>query len=105
MPGNQQFVGMFDPERLNADQRRRNHYGVIAVSSKGVRADKPRQSFTAVPTERHVMAEFLNCSPRFTAAQDVPFACLLEFDRDARSTKDPSSTKPLDRSRWQRESL
>jgi hypothetical protein len=48
------------------------------------------------------MAEFLNRAARFTAAQDVPFACLLEFDRDARSTEDPGFTKPLDGSRRKR---
>src|SRR5690348_2479031 len=50
MPGNQQFVRMFDAERLDAHERGCNHDGVIAVNSKGVRADKPRQSFTAVST-------------------------------------------------------
>jgi hypothetical protein len=102
MPGDKQFVGMFDPECLNAHQRRRDHDGVIAVSSKGIRADKPRQSFPTVSTEGHVMTEFPNRAARFTTAQNVPFACLLEFDRSARSTEDPGFTKPLDGSRWQR---
>jgi hypothetical protein len=102
MPGNQQFVRMFDAECLDAHQRRRNHDGVIAVSRKGVRAYKPRQSFTAVATEGHVMAEFLDRSARFTASQDVPFASLLEFDRDARTTEDPGFTKALDGSRRKR---
>ena len=102
MPGNQQFVRMFDPDCLDAHQRGRDHDGVIAVNSKGVRADKPRQSFTAVPTEGYVMAEFLNRSARFTASQDVPLTSLLEFDRDARTTEDPGFTKPLDGSRRKR---
>ena len=58
---------------------------------KGIRPNKPWQPLTALSTEAHVMAEFLNCSPRFTAAQDVALGRLLEFDRDAWATVDARS--------------
>jgi hypothetical protein len=49
------------------------------------------------------MAEFLNCSARFTTAQDVTLGRLLELDRHSWTTVDASSTEAFHRGRRERE--
>src|SRR5471030_2926700 len=97
MSCNQQFIRVFDTERLDANQRRSNHDGMVAVGSKGILADKPWQPVASFSTEGDVMAELLDCASGLTPSQDVPFAGLLEFDCDPRSAINPGFTKPLHR--------
>ena len=90
MPDNQQFIGVLNREGPQRSPWRGNYDRMVPVRRQGIRANEPRQPFTAPPTEAHVMAEFLGCSARFTTAQDVTFGPLLELDRDAWATVDPS---------------
>jgi hypothetical protein len=99
MPHNQQFVGVLSPKGLNTHEGRGDYDRVVPVRRKGIRPNKPWQPLTALSTEAYVMAEFLDCSPRFTAAQDVALGGLLEFDRDAWATVNPSLTETLHRGR------
>jgi hypothetical protein len=102
MPHNQQFIGVLNPQGLNTHERRGDYDRVVPVRRKGIRPNKPWQSLTALSTEAHVMAEFLDCSPRFTAAQDVTLGHLLELDRHAWATVDAAFANALNRSRWKR---
>src|SRR6202162_5445016 len=95
MSCNQQLIRVFDPERLNAHQRGSEYDSVVTVARQRIRADKPCQTLSALSTEGHVMAKFLNRSAGFPASQDVPFGCLLKFYGDAGSAIDPSLPKPL----------
>ena len=90
MPHNQQFIGVLNPKGLDAHEGRGDYDRVVPVRRKGIRPNKPWQPLTALSTEAHVMAEFLDCSPRFTAAQDVTLGRLLELDRHAWATVDAS---------------
>src|SRR5579872_50704 len=104
MPHNQQFIGVLNSKGLNAHEGRSDHDRMVPVRGKGIRPNKPWQPLTALSTEAHVMAEFLDCSPRFTAAQDVALGPLLELDRQAWATVDAALAKALHRSRWKRKS-
>ena len=64
---------------------------VVAVARQGIRPDKPWQPLPALSAEGDVMAELLDRSAGFTAAQDVPFGCLLKFDGDVGSAIDPGT--------------
>ena len=63
MPDDQQLIGVLDAKDLDADQRRCNHDGMIAVRHQGIRAHEPRQPFATQATEAHVMAEFFVAPP------------------------------------------
>ena len=81
MSRNQQLVRVFDPERLDAHERRGEYNRVVPVARQGIRPDKPWQTLTAVSAEGDVMAKLLNRSPGFPASQDMPLGRLLKFDR------------------------
>jgi len=102
MPHNQQFIGVLNSKGLNAHEGRGDYDRVVSVRRKGIRANKPWQSLTALSTEAHVMAKFLDCSPRFSTAQDVTLRRLLELDRQAWATIDAAFAKASHRSRWKR---
>src|SRR5581483_6902353 len=102
MPHNQQFIGVLNPQGLNAHEGRGDYDRVVPVRGKGIRPNKPRQPLTALSAEANVVAEFLGCSPRFTAAQDVTLGRLLELDRHAWATVDAAFAKALHRSAWER---
>src|SRR5581483_7214856 len=103
MPHNQQFIGVLNSKGLNAHEGRGDYDRVIPVRGKGIRPNKPWQPLTTLSTEAHVMAEFLDCSPRFTTAQDVTLGRLLELDRHAWATVDAGFTEALHRGRRERE--
>jgi hypothetical protein len=102
MPHNQQFIGVLNPQGLNAHEGRGDYDRVVPIGREGIRPNKPWQPLTALSTEAHVMAEFLDGSPRFTAAQDVTLGRLLELDRHAWATVDAAFAKALHRSRRKR---
>jgi hypothetical protein len=102
MPDNKQFIGVLNPKGLNAHEGRGDYDRVVPVRREGIRPNKPREPLTAISTEAHVMAEFLDCSPGFTTAQDVTLGRLLELDRHAWATVDAAFAKALHRSRWER---
>jgi hypothetical protein len=102
MPDNKQFIGVLNPKGLDAHEGGGDYNRVVPVRRQRIRPNQPWEPLTAVSAEANVMAEFLDCSPRFTAAQDVNLGCLLELDRHAWATVDAAFAKALHRSRGKR---
>jgi hypothetical protein len=89
MSRNQQLIRVFDPEGLDAYQGGSKNNCVVTVARQRIRPDKPWQALPALSAEGDVMAELLDRSAGFPAAQDVPFGCVLKFDSDVGSAIDP----------------
>src|SRR4051794_20367448 len=86
---NQQFVRMFNPEHLYADECGSDHDRVLGIRRNRIRSQKPRQPLSLFATECDIPTDLFGGAAGFTAAENVPLTGPLELQADFRSAVNP----------------